>query len=234
MNTKTTLTFTAAVLSMALLTACNQGGDTGAGAAAGDTTAATDASATGASADAMNPGGTQPADAGAMTEADALGLVMLVDEHEIASAEQARDKKTSAPVREYADMLHTEHTANLERARALESSTGVTAGSGAMVTEMRAKMEADRTRMAGLEGEEFERAYVTAKAQGHQEVLTMLEQQLIPAAQNDAVRQHLQVMRDAVAKHLEHARELQGQVAGGATTNDAAAASGEGAQTPSQ
>lgn len=235
MNTKISLALTAA-LSMTLLTACNPGGDSGAEAPAGDTAAATDSAAmgTGTAPDAMNPGATLPGEAGAMTEADALGMVMLVNEHEIAASEQAREKKTSAPVREYADMMHTEHSANVEKVRALEASSGVSAGTGGMVAEMRTKKEAERTRMAGLEGEEFERAYVGAMVQDHQEALTMLEQKLIPAAQNDAVRQHLQVTRDAVAKHLERARELQGQLGGGATTNEAAAAAGEGEQTPTQ
>lgn len=208
---------TAAVLSLAVLTACgeNPADDNALGAGEAAAPAATDAPAAAVvNPDAMNPGGVLPADAppGAMTEADALGLVVAVNEHEVAAAEATRAKKVSEPVRKYADMMHMEHTANTEQVRALEASAGITAGTGGAVADLRMKKEAMRSQMAGLEGEAYERAYVDAMVNDHQEVLTMLEQQLIPAAQNAAVRQHLQVTRDAVAKHLEQARQLQTQL----------------------
>lgn len=235
MKTKA-LVLSAATLSLAMLTACGENpadnNAVGADAATADAPAAASANP-----DAMNPGGIVPADApaGAMTEADALGIVVAVNEHEIAAAEQARDKKVSQPVREYADMMHTEHTANLEQVRALEGSSGVTAGTGPQIATLRSQKETARNEMATLEGNEYERAYVDAMVRDHQEVLTMLEQQLVPAAQNAAIKQHLQMTRDAVAKHLEHARKLQGEMGGeGATTNDAGTPPVEGEAPPAQ
>lgn len=229
------IVLSAATLSLVMLTAC--GGDrTDDTTAVGDGATTADApAAASANPDAMNPGGILPADApaGAMTEADALGVVIAVNEHEIAAAEQARGKKIGAPVREYADMMHKEHTTNLEQARALEGSSGVTAGTGADVATLRAQKEAARNQMADLEGDAYERAYIDAMVRDHQEVLTMLDQRLIPAAQNAAIRQHLQTTRDAVARHLERARELQGQAgAGSATSNDAGPQAAENGQSP--
>jgi putative membrane protein len=233
MKTKA-IVLTAAALSVAMLTACGErpADDNAVGA---DATTADAPAAASANPDAMNPGGIMPADApaGAMTESDALGVVVAVNEHEIAAAEQARDKKVAAPVREYADMMHKEHTTNLEQTRALEGSSGVTIGTGPEVASLRTQKETARNEMANLEGNEYERAYIDAMVRDHQEVLTMLDQRLIPAAQNAAIKQHLQMTRDAVAKHLERARELQGQAGGeGSTTNDAGTPPAEGDQTP--
>jgi putative membrane protein len=238
MNTKTSLILTAAALSMALLTACNQANDAGAGAGApaGDTAATNASAAAGMNADGMNPGGAAPADpnmaGGAMNEGQALGMVMAVNEAEIKMAEQARSKKVKGPALEYANMMHTEHTRNLEQTRALEGSAGVRIDDGGQVAEMREKHRAMMDQLGGLDGDAYERAYVDAMVQSHTEALNMLEQRLIPAATQDAVKQHLSMTRDAVAKHLERARELQGQMGGpGATTNEAGAQAGQGEQT---
>lgn len=204
----------AAVLSIAVLAACGERpADNNAVGAEDAGPAPADAAAVDAAAPAPMPADTATA---AMTEGDALGMVVVVNEHEIAAAEAARAKKIGEPVRKYADMMHTEHSANLEQVRALEASSGVAASMGADATAMRTQKETERNEMAKLDGNEFERAYVDAMVRDHDAVLMMLDQKLIPAAQNAAVKQHLQMTRDAVAKHLEQARELQGTLGGAA------------------
>lgn len=241
MNAKTSQILTAAALSMALLTACNQSADTGAGAPAGDTMATDAPAAAGANADAMNPGGVVPADpniaadpnmaGGALNEGQALGMVVTVDEAEIKMAEQARSKNVDGPVLEYANMMHTDHTANLEKTRALEGSAGVSIDDTGEVAMMRDRHQATMQQLDGLEGDAYGRAYIDAMVQGHTEALNMLDQRLIPAATQDAVREHLTMTRDAISGHLDRARELQGQM-GGATSNDASAQPGQ--TTPAQ
>ncbi|HEY4554951.1 MAG TPA: DUF4142 domain-containing protein [Lysobacter sp.] len=245
MNLKAPLT--AAVLSLAVLTACNQGGGDGnnvgdaastpattspdANAAGNDPAAAPGeigAGGMGAGADATGATpGSATAGATAMTEADAVGMLVAINEHEIAAAEQARSKNVKGRVLEYANMMHKEHTQNLQQTRALEGSAGVTAGTGGDVAAQRTKSEAKRTQLASLSGDAYERAYIDAMVQDHQEALTMLDQRLIPAAQNAALRQHLTMTRDAVARHLEQARALQGGAAG-STSGQA----GQTGQTP--
>lgn len=220
MNAKTPLFLTTAVLAAALLAACNNPDTTTAGAPAGDT-AATDAPAAAANTDAMNPGGIVPADpnmqqGGAVNEGQALGMLVAVNEAEIKMAEQARSKKVDGAVLEFANMLHTEHTANLEKTRALGTSAGVAIDEGGDVASMRQKHQAVMDRLAALEGDAYERAYVDAMVQSHTEAHSMLESRLLPAATQDAVRQHLTATRDSVARHLERARELQTEVGGNA------------------
>jgi len=44
---------------------------------------------------------------------------------------------------------------------------------------------------------------------GHTEVLGMIDGQLLKAAKNDALKQHLTASRAHVAEHLEKAKSLQ-------------------------
>lgn len=212
---------TAATLSLAILTACG-GNDNAADTAATNDALGTDSAmvddptATASENDPLLAEGA-PAPGGAVSEGDALGMVIAVDEHEIAAAEQARSKNVGAPVMAYADMMTKEHTANMEKARGLEGSANVQIGTGPQVGSLRTESENARNRLGAMEGQDYERAYVEEMVNGHQRTLTMLDSQLIPGAQNEAVRTFLTQTRDAVAKHLEAARQLQAQVGGAAT-----------------
>ncbi|HEY4529632.1 MAG TPA: DUF4142 domain-containing protein [Luteimonas sp.] len=74
---------------------------------------------------------------------------------------------------------------------------------------MRQRHEAERTRLAALEGEEFERAWIDAMVRGHTEALAKLDNELIPGASDSGVSQHLRDTRAAIQRHLDTARSLQ-------------------------
>ena len=107
MNVKSTFTLTALALAAATLVAgCNNQDDTPGDDVAAVTTPATD---DGAMTDPM-PTDTMPADmpgdaTGTGEPGETLALVMAVDQHEVAAAEQARDKDLPEDVAEYANML---------------------------------------------------------------------------------------------------------------------------------
>ncbi|GHA87897.1 DUF4142 domain-containing protein [Cognatilysobacter bugurensis] len=223
MNQKTSF-LTVAALSLAILTACgneregenNAVGDEEIVAPAENANAMVDdPTATATENDPLLAEGA-PAPAATVVEGDALGMVIVVDEHEIAAAEQARSKKVSAPSMAYADMMIKEHTANIEKARALEGSANVKIGTGPQVATLRTESENARNRLAAMEGQDYERAYIEEMVNGHQKTLAMLDTQLIPGAQNEGVRTFLTQTREAVAKHLEAARQLQTQLGGAA------------------
>lgn len=168
---------------------------TGAGTVASDTRTTADAPA--ATPTAVTPGA-------------ALALVASIDEHEIAAAEQARRKNLQGPVLEFANLLHREHSANLKAGQALSS------GAGAIQPERTADVEAMRTKgaseLAALDqksGKEYEAAYVDAMVKGHTEALALLDERLIPAAQDERLRNFLTNTRDHVAMHLQRGKDLQ-------------------------
>ena len=143
----------------------------------------------------------------APAEAGALSVLVAVNEHEIAAAEQARGKNVDGPTLEYANQMHTEHSKNLAETRALMGSSSDAANDE--VGAQKQKSEAELAALAPLSGDAYEKAYIDAMVTGHAEVLGMLDTKLIPAAQTAGVQQHLAATRERVAMHLEKARELQ-------------------------
>lgn len=137
-------------------------------------------------------------------EAAALGVLNAINEHEIAASEQALAKNVSGEVADYARMMIEQHTENRTRTTAL--------GANADAAPAQAKRQQGEQQLSTLDqqqGDAYSRAYVDAMVKGHGEALAMLDDQLIPAAEREEVRQHLATTREHVATHLEKAQALQ-------------------------
>ena len=160
--------------------------------------------------DTMPPAGTMPAGTDTAAQGETLGFIVLVNEHEIAAAEQAREKEVGDDVRAYADMLHEEHTANLEATRELADTAGVQiVETGPELDAQRAKGESDLERLGELVGEAYETAFLEAMVKGHTDALSMIDDRMATAT-GSPVEQHLTATRETIAKHLEEAQALQG------------------------
>lgn len=246
MNTKTPLALATAALMLLGTTACNRNDDAAGGTnntPAADTTAL-DPAATQPAGPAVPPGTDA---ATAPSQAEALMVLNAVNDHEIKAAEMAKSKNVTGPALEYANMMQAEHSKNMSDTTALmqtaggadaaATNTGAAAGAAAAtapggmgadsarVNELRAKSEAKRATLQGLEGEAFAKAYIDAMVTDHAETLTLIDSMLLPAATDEAVRTHLTTTRQHVQQHHDRAREIQTQM-GGATAGQAGSTGG--------
>ena len=231
MNTQTPIALALAALLLAGTTACNRNNDSDGGTNNTPAAGADAALATEPAGPAVVPG----TDAAmAPSQGEALTLLNAVNEHEIKAAEMAKSKNVTGPVLEYANMMQAEHNKNMADTTALlqgaggtnpaATDTGAAAGAAAgmsaggpgvdsaRVTEQKAKAEAKRAQLQGLEGEAFARAYIDAMVTDHAEALTLLDSMLIPAATDEAVKAHLTTTREHIQKHHDRAREIQTQL----------------------
>lgn len=142
-------------------------------------------------------------------EAAALGVLNAINEHEIATSEQALAKGVTGPVADYARMMIDQHGQNRTQTSALGPDADAQDAQA-----QRQKAEQERSTLDQLEGEAYSKAYVDAMVKGHTEALAALDQKLIPAAEREEVRRHLTTTREHVAQHLEQARALQSGTSG--------------------
>ena len=143
--------------------------------------------------------------AGATSQADALAMLAAIDEHEIAAADQAMSKKVTGQVRDYAQMMKTDHSKNLADTTKL----GAANSTSPEVKAMKDKGQAELAELGNNSDKAYEKAYMDAMVKGHTEALSKLDGTLIPAATDDNVRQHLTTTRDTVSRHLDKAKEIQ-------------------------
>lgn len=149
---------------------------------------------------------TPPQTTATASQADALAMLVAVDEHELAAADQAIGKQVTGKVRDYADMMKIDHARNLADTTRL----GAANSTAPAVQALKDKGEADLRALGAHTGATYEKAYIDAMVRGHTEVLALLDATLLPAATDDNVRQHFTATRATVAKHLQHAQDIQG------------------------
>lgn len=155
---------------------------------------------------------------------ETLALVLAVDRHEVAMAEQAREKGVEGDVLAYADMLHTEHSANVDKDIQVAEAISLSPLDTEAVQAHKEKGQAEMDRLAELDGEAYADAYVDAMVAGHTEALALLDERigstaadgLAPGATaigggnvDQMFQQHLSATRDAIARHLEAGKALQ-------------------------
>jgi len=156
----------------------------------------------------MPAGSTAPAGATATTQADALAMLMAVDEHEIAAADQALGKNVTGAVRDFAQMMKTDHGKNLTDTTKLGGAASTAPG----VKALKDKGDSDLRTLDAQSGKAYEKAYIDAMVKGHTDALAMIDNTLLPAATDTNVRQHFTTTRAAVARHLDKAKEIQATV----------------------
>jgi putative membrane protein len=69
-----------------------------------------------------------------------------------------------------------------------------------------------RTRLEGLSGKAYDKAYVDNEVTYHQTVLDALDKTLIPNASNAELKALLVKVRPAFVEHLEHAKHIQAEL----------------------
>ena len=137
-------------------------------------------------------------------ERGALGVLNAINEHEIAAGEQALGRSVPEDVAAYARMMVEQHSDNRDKTNQFGPNAG-----DPKATAQRDKGAAELKALAAKSDKEYAKAYVDAMVKGHTEALATLDNNLIPAAESDAVRTHLTTTRGHVADHLERAKALQ-------------------------
>lgn len=152
-----------------------------------------------------------PAWAQGMTDGEALTTLNTINKHEVKLGQIADQKNASDRVTEYAKLMHREHDINLKQTTALEKQLKISPADTPAVVGLREKGEEETKQLKKLEGVDFDKAYINAMVQGHDEALKKLDS-FIPEVRHEEVKKHLEETRKRVEHHLEEAKQIQKEI----------------------
>jgi len=144
----------------------------------------------------------------AWSDSDIAAIMTAANQGEIDQANAALAKASSTDVRNFAQMMVTDHTNALNTAQSLFSSLNITATENTTSTTLRTGSQQTITALNTYGGSSFDRTYMQGQVDAHQWLLTTLDSTLIPSAHSSAVRNLLQTQRGTVASHLDRARQI--------------------------
>jgi putative membrane protein len=142
-------------------------------------------------------------------ETASLATIAAIDKNEIMLGVLAANKQGSAKVTSFGKMMINMHGNNLTQI--LEMAHGMHGFSlkGGAVDKISAQGMSAMMSLSGLQGKEFDKAYVEDMVKGHQAALDLIDTKLMKTAKSEEIKKFLIDTRAVVVQHLDDAKKLQ-------------------------
>jgi putative membrane protein len=152
---------------------------------------------------------TAPAFAQKPNDAQIAAIVVTANQVDIDAGKLAAARTKNADVKQFAQLMVTDHTGVNKQATALVTRLQVTPEPNDTSKSLQEGGDKNLAALTPLTGKAFDKAYVDHEVAYHQAVLDAIDKTLIPNASNAELKTLLEKVRPAIATHLEHAQHLQ-------------------------
>lgn len=152
--------------------------------------------------------GMAPAAAGP-TDAQIAHIVVTANQVDIDAGKLAESKGHSKDVRAFGKQMVTDHSGVNKQAVALVTKLKVTPEDNPTSQSLKQGGEDNLTKLKGLKGAAFDKAYIDHEVAYHEQVLDAIDKVLIPNAKNTELKDLIVKVRPAFVGHLEHAKKIQ-------------------------
>lgn len=149
------------------------------------------------------------AQAGAMSDANIIAMVMAINDSEIGAANAAlTEKDVSGDTKDFAQKMVKDHTANNADLHKIADKAGMKPEENEEIKAMKLKNADALKQLKMLDKDAFAKGYIDMNVTAHTEALAQLDK-AIAAAQNADLKEHLNDTREHVQHHLDEAKKIQ-------------------------
>ncbi len=145
----------------------------------------------------------------APSDAQIAQIVVTANQVDIDAGKLAKSKASSKDVKDFAQLMITDHSGVNKSATELVTKLHVTPEPSATSDSLKQGGEQNLAALKKLSGSAFDRAYVDHEVAYHEAVIGAVDNTLIPNAKNAELKALLIKVRPAFVAHLAHAKELQ-------------------------
>ncbi len=147
-----------------------------------------------------------------LTDANIAAIVVGANNIDISAGKIALERSKNASIKKFAERMVTDHTAVLNSAVALVTKLGVTPVNNELVATLAEQSSTHEANLLTLSGNAFDKSYIDHEVAYHEAVIGVIENQLIPAAQNKELKDMLISVVPAFKAHLEHCQMIQKKI----------------------
>jgi putative membrane protein len=141
-------------------------------------------------------------------DGEIIAYMQAIDNHEINVSKVAKNKKVDADVMQFADMMITQHSDNLQQVTDISTKDNIAADETPAVKKFKENGDKGLATLSKLDDAKFQKAYINAMIKGHTDVNNML-MHFEKEVQNADLKQYLVDTKKAVEDHLAHAKKLK-------------------------
>ncbi|HEY4281983.1 MAG TPA: DUF4142 domain-containing protein [Chthoniobacterales bacterium] len=139
-------------------------------------------------------------------------IAVTADSVDIDAGKLAAEKSSNPKVKQFAQMMVTDHTSVNKKATALVTKLKVTPEESDTSRSLKSDGDKNLEKLRGLSGAEFDKAYVDNEVAYHEAVIKAITETLIPNTKNAELKKLLESAGPIFNSHLKHAKELQSSV----------------------
>jgi putative membrane protein len=147
-----------------------------------------------------------------LTDANIAAIVVGANNIDISAGKIALERSKNASIKKFAERMVTDHTAVLNSAVALVTKLGVTPVNNELVATLAEQSSTHEANLLTLSGNAFDKSYIDHEVAYHEAVIGVIENQLIPAAQNKELKDMLISVVPTFKAHLEHCQMIQKKI----------------------
>ncbi|NRO98293.1 DUF4142 domain-containing protein [Paraburkholderia sp. NMBU_R16] len=149
----------------------------------------------------------------APTDPQIAAIVVTANQVDIDAGKLAGARSHNKDVKSFAHLMVTDHSSVNKSAVDLVHRLNVTPEDNPTSRALKQGGDENLAKLKKLKGAAFDKAYVDHEVAYHEAVLDAVDKTLIPDAQNADLKALLVKVRPAFVAHLEHARQLQTELA---------------------
>jgi putative membrane protein len=140
--------------------------------------------------------------------AQALGVLIVLNNNEIAAGHLAEAKSHNPNVKKFAALMIKEHGKNLQKTEKLSHSLQITPAHNVIAMKLKAQGMKEAAMLNKLQAASFDKAYINAMVKGHENALVLVAKLQMKAA-DPKVKKHLAMTEEHIKKHLQKAIAVQ-------------------------
>ncbi|HZP86145.1 MAG TPA: DUF4142 domain-containing protein [Burkholderiales bacterium] len=149
----------------------------------------------------------------APNDAQIAAIVVTANQVDIDAGKLAETMASDKEVKQFGRQMVTDHTGVNESAKALAKKLNLKPEDNPTAESLRSSGQQNIQKLKGLKGPAFDRAYIDNEIAYHQSVIDAMDKTLIPNAKNAELKALLVKVRPAFIAHLEHAKQVQADLA---------------------
>jgi putative membrane protein len=154
----------------------------------------------------------QPTNSTGLSDANIAAIVVGANKIDISAGKIALQRSKNSEIRKFAKLMITDHNAVLNSAVKLVTKLGVTPVNNDLVATLAGQSAKHEANLRSLSGAAFDKSYIDHEVAYHKAVIGVIEEQLIPSAKNQELRNALISVVPAFKAHLSHSIMVQGQL----------------------
>jgi putative membrane protein len=149
---------------------------------------------------------------GGPNDAQIAAIVVTANQVDIDAGKLAESKGKSKEVKAFGKMMVTDHTGVNKSAKDLVTKLHVKPEDNPTAESLKKGGQENVAHLKTLKGDAFDKAYIEHEIVYHQQVIDAMDKTLIPSASNAELKALLVKVRPAFVAHLEHAKQVQGEL----------------------